>query len=223
MAISGVVGEWIADIVDFMLSEHLETISDKELAKVTLDTQHLATEEAEARRAITAANEQVASAQRDAANANARAKEAESHTAEVELELAKYKAPRMLNCEHVKPLIAPFAGRIDVVTDASNPEFLNFTNALLNCLGQSGWDPNPNNSKEVQRSLSGILVEVVGNDPQVLKAANALGSALKLEGLEVHGPVPAGVSPINGGAFMGAGPVSGRANNAPIKLSVGTK
>jgi hypothetical protein len=82
MAISGVAGEWLADIAVFALSEHLQTISDKEVAKLKLDTQHLATEEAAARRAIAEANEHIADARRDASNANALAKEAEAHLAE---------------------------------------------------------------------------------------------------------------------------------------------
>src|SRR6266851_1609162 len=50
MAIGGVAGEWIADRADFALSDHLQTISDTEVAKLKLGTQQLATQEAEAKR-----------------------------------------------------------------------------------------------------------------------------------------------------------------------------
>jgi hypothetical protein len=87
MAIGGVAGEWIADIAVFALSEHLQTISDKQVAKLKYDTQRLATEESEARRAIADAQRDVAAARRDAAKADVRAVEAN-------LALERYKAPR---------------------------------------------------------------------------------------------------------------------------------
>lgn len=92
MAISGVAGEWIADIAVFALSEHLQTISDKEVAKLQFDAQRLATEEANARRAITDAQRDVANAQRDASNARAVAALAESHLAEANAHAAEASA-----------------------------------------------------------------------------------------------------------------------------------
>src|SRR5665811_2092847 len=50
MAIVGVAGEWVADLGVFALSEHLQTISDKEVAKLRID-------EADARRDIAQAND----------------------------------------------------------------------------------------------------------------------------------------------------------------------
>src|SRR6267378_715611 len=57
MAIVGVAGEWISDLGVFALSEHLQTISDKEVAQLKRDAQRLATDEAKARRDISHANE----------------------------------------------------------------------------------------------------------------------------------------------------------------------
>jgi hypothetical protein len=62
MAIVGVAGEWIADIAVFALSEHLQTISDKDVAKLKRDTQQLATAETAARRGIADANERTEAA-----------------------------------------------------------------------------------------------------------------------------------------------------------------
>lgn len=81
MAIVGVGGEWIADIAVFALSEHLQTISDKEVAKLKLDTQQLATDEA--------------AAHRDIANANARAKDAEARAAEANEKTELERGERM--------------------------------------------------------------------------------------------------------------------------------
>lgn len=69
MAIIGVAGEWIADIGVFALSEHLQTISDKELAKLNLKAQRLTIEEVNARKAIADANERAAQAGKTAEQA----------------------------------------------------------------------------------------------------------------------------------------------------------
>jgi hypothetical protein len=92
MAISGVAGEWIADIAVFALSEHLQTISDKEVIKLQFDAQRLATEEADAHRAITDAQRDVANARRDASDARAVAAQAESHLAEANARAAEASA-----------------------------------------------------------------------------------------------------------------------------------
>jgi|SRR5579862_312120 len=49
MAIIGCAGEQLATVAEFAFSEHLQTISDKDLAKLRLDTQQLATDEAKAK------------------------------------------------------------------------------------------------------------------------------------------------------------------------------
>lgn len=81
-AIVGVAGEWIADIAVFALSEHLQTISDKEVVRIKRDTQRLATDEANSRKTI-------AEARRDASNARAVAAQAELNLAEANARAAE--------------------------------------------------------------------------------------------------------------------------------------
>src|ERR1700733_7755724 len=82
MAIAGVAGEWIADLAVFALSEHLQTISDSEVAQLKLDTQKLKTAETEARKAVAHAQSDfartellLADAHKQAAEANTKAEQ----------------------------------------------------------------------------------------------------------------------------------------------------
>jgi hypothetical protein len=100
MAIVGVAGEWIADIAVFALSEHLQTISDSEVANLKVKAQKLAVEEDTARRAIAdagVAQERLAKENlilrgklkeldKDVALANARVKEADARIAKLKVE-----------------------------------------------------------------------------------------------------------------------------------------
>jgi hypothetical protein len=183
MAIGGVAGEWIADIAVFALSEHLQTISDKEVAKLKLDTQHLATEQAEA-------SERVANAQRDAAEANARAAEANQKAEEdrvARLKIEQRFADRTLTNEQIAAIAAklrPFVPQAYEITPYWDmKESMSITNRIYQALVLAGWTQNePQKGRAMLGGVVGVLVYIhPAAGSKTKDAANSLVSALNAD------------------------------------------
>ncbi len=124
---------------------------------------------------LTNAQEELARLQKDAADAEAAQKRVETdleaqkqHTAEAQkaaadaaLELAKFKAPRILSPEKQEAIIAalrPFAGQSFALAVFPDPEPLALIRSLDTLLRSAGWTRVP---AQIQRD-GGILVDVEG-------------------------------------------------------------
>lgn len=106
------------------------------------------------------------------------------------LELAKFKAPRVLTADQEAYMVAalkPFVPtEIDVCAYPNDPEIVGITNQIITVLRRPGWTPRLFLVTEYTRSVSGMLVET---DPGATEPMTALVTALKAQGLVVAGPV----------------------------------
>jgi hypothetical protein len=161
----------------FALSEHLQTISDKEVAKLRID-------EADARRDIAQANDH-------AKEADARAAEAERETAEANLEIAKLTTPRRLLPERIASILKPFAGQKFSLAVSPEPEPLTLLAELKSALFASGWTEVP--ATGFGDISIGDAASAIGNGviprfapsatPKTQGAANALAAGLNAQGI----------------------------------------
>ncbi|HUO06404.1 MAG TPA: hypothetical protein VMU16_14495 [Candidatus Binataceae bacterium] len=173
MAILGVGGEWLADITVFALSEHLQTISDKEVAKLKRDAQQLATDEAASHRAV--------------AEANARAAEAELEIANIERAAKGRGISRKQMAQIVDALrpinAAPSIGIAFVPSVPDSPTFswgFNWIFARLKWHRESSPSTDP-------RNISGLLIETASDSSEKDRtAARALVDALRNAGIDVR-------------------------------------
>jgi hypothetical protein len=134
------------------------------------------------------------------ADANARAKEADARAAEASLALAKLKAPRALESEQQRRIIAKirvFAGSPFEFVGYDDPESVDFARTIAEILLGAGWKIAARQTNEVWMGISllpdifmrtgpvsGILIQVAPSRLSNLgMAARALASALAAEGI----------------------------------------
>ena len=94
---SWVRGEMVADGGVFLFSRHLQKIADAKLGDATLKAGAAILDAAHANERAASANERATSAEQKAEGFRAQIAKAESAAAQARLDLAKFKAPRVLN------------------------------------------------------------------------------------------------------------------------------
>lgn len=148
-------------------------------------------------RDISRANERAKNAEVQIASSNARAAEAQKQAAEAKLELAKLKEPRTVNQEQqrrIRAKIKPFAGtKFDLYVSTGSSEPVALMNTIEGTLRSAGWvmekpsTPILFADKAGVAALSGLLVQIARErSADFLKAATALASALRAEGIEAR-------------------------------------
>ena len=167
---------------------------------------------AEAQRGAAEASAKAEGFRRDIAKANESSAKAEARAAEATLELARFKAPRTLSAEQqarVRAAISPFAGTPYELGVTPIPEAINFVIAIDAVLRSAGWANKESAKKDFRFTFtlsSGSKVEQTYLSNVVLAwtranlgkheaAINALGEALKAQGIAVSGELLADDEP----------------------------
>ena len=121
--------------------------------------------------------------------ANARAEEAKAIAAKANLELARFKAPRVLDNEQqdrIKEKLKKFIGATFVTSTLPlEPESSAFSNIIETTLTESAWVFNPNHERTVLvTSVSGVIITVgMPADAKAKEAGETLYTALTDEGI----------------------------------------
>lgn len=219
LVIGGVAGELLADGGIFVLSRHLQTVAETEIAELNKKAAEASERAARAEEHLGEANKRAAEAEREAAKSN--------ETAEKErfarLQLEARLAPRSLSLaqqKDVRERLKQFSGtRLDIFVYGDTNEMLSLGFTLSSIAGAAGWNVR----------IWGVSVEIVvtgvvigtkpGQDRAVENAADALLSALNRNGIRAaRGNVFA--LPIPGRL---TGPPWNGVDTAPIRMLIGGK
>jgi hypothetical protein len=191
----GVVGEAVLGVRHWILDDRLHSLRvsqsqlhENELTALRNDTARLTTQGDEARAAIAGANE--------------RAAEATQKAQEASLELAKFKAPRVLTEEQrgrIVDKLKQFSGtEYDIAISDSEPEILSLVFAMELVLSTAGWtelDWQGTGQALIRggkqplirlgASVTNVLIVAhTGQPAKLFEFALALSNALKAEGVE---------------------------------------
>lgn len=139
------------------------------------------------------ADERMSNNETETARAKADAAQADAHAAEVNLELAKLKAPRTLGGEQQSRLVTklkPFAGQTFSLNVVADTEPISLMSMIETVLASAGWVNIPSQIGDVQVGGAGMAygtaVELqmppVGN-PEAWERAKLFASALTAEGI----------------------------------------
>ena len=139
------------------------------------------------------ADERMSNNETETARANADAAQADARAADVNLELARLKAPRTLGGEQQKRLITylkPFAGQTFSLNVVADTEPLSLMSMIKTVLASAGWVNIPSQIGDIEVGGAGIAygtaVELQmprqGN-PEAWERAKLFASALTAEGI----------------------------------------
>jgi len=169
-------------------------------------------------------------ANRDAKTARADTEKLRSENLKLQMDVLRLRerlADRHLSAEQqltVTGKLRRFSRqRCFVMWYAGNGEASGLANDIMMALSGpdgAGWDTDSAAGEEMDRAISGILVELRDNAVETDRtAATALVSALRAERLEISGPVPAREVL----TLMGVHPENNRNPPDPIKITIGRK
>jgi hypothetical protein len=181
----GVAMEVICAWWVLIASRKLQNILETEFAKVRLET----------------------------ANANQRAAEAEKHAAEAQLELERFRAPRIIQnrdevVSELKAVLDPMSAnaiRVEIFTVDNDDEVIRLRDQFIDLLQQAGWRVQMNLNRRISGDMptNGVTVEIhVGstvrsffdrngnvNTYNLGEKALAVVSAFRNGGLQITGPM----------------------------------
>jgi hypothetical protein len=139
------------------------------------------------------ANERLSNNETETARAKADAAKADAHAAEVNLELAKLKAPRTLGGEQQQRLVSqltPFAGQTFSLNVVADTEPISLMSMIKTVLASAGWMNIPSQIGDIQVDGAGMAygtaVELqmpLQGNPEVWERAKLFASALTAEGI----------------------------------------
>jgi hypothetical protein len=206
LVIIGVAGELFADGTIFIFSKHLQTISDSELTAAIRKAGDAELSADKAADAADRANTSSQKADREAKHAelaaekvNALAADAEARTLRTDQALGELKRPRIIKREALERMakdLGEFPGTPFDLNVAGDGEPIRLMDTVRSMLAKAGWKQVPvtgrigllNSDPFVGlTTVDGILVEISGARPDLLKPSNLFIWLLDAEHLDVFG------------------------------------
>lgn len=208
----GVFGEYHFGSAAADAAMKLETISENRVAELNVMAQNATALASRAQAALAGAERDAERFRAQIANATKRASEADEKAAQARLDLAKYKAWRILTPqqeESIRATLKSFSGSpYDLGVDPT-PEAINLLVRIDNVVKSSGWNNKapvggvnilfslklPNGHRVDIAYTSGVIIELSSPTSKLRPAAEALVTALRSTGLNAKGQLDHTKSP----------------------------